>query len=111
MSGYTKGPWTVYKVSQPMTIAGDVHQVCNGDRFPAAFVPAWDSPADAEALANAHLIAAAPDMYEALKEAHAFIADQYCDAESQALEGEYVSQEARPLWESICNSISKAEGK
>lgn len=73
-SEHTPGPWHV-DGPKWMSIEGIVHRVMNDDRFPAAFVPAWDRPEEGqedgslEATANAKLIAAAPDMYEALKEA------------------------------------------
>ncbi len=61
--------------------------------------------------ANANLIAAAPDLYAALDAAYDFIADQYGDAEAQALEGEFVSKEARAIWETICAALAKARGE
>lgn len=72
MSKHTPGPW---KIDGPkaMNIQCNIHRVINDDRFPAAFVPAWDQPAPGEedgteeARANARLIAAAPDLLEALK--------------------------------------------
>ena len=52
-----------------MEIVGRIHRVLNPENYPTAFVPAWDRP-DAgevdgtdEAIANARLIAAAPDMH------------------------------------------------
>lgn len=76
---YTPGPWKINKRSWPMTITGHIHQITNNDRLPSAFVPAWDNPQEGEedgseeALANAHLIAAAPDLLAALKEAADFV--------------------------------------
>ena len=104
MSGYTKGPWVISKHGRLQGANGrDV-----GVSGMGITIQHYE---DIEGEANAHLIAAAPMMYEALKEAHAFIADQYADAESQALDGEYVSREARPLWDTICNAMAKAEGE
>lgn len=78
-------------------------------------------------LANARLIAAAPNLKrgylaaldvidaqaaeigrlratvrEALQEAHAFIASEYRDPRSAALEGECIASEARPVWAKVC---------
>jgi hypothetical protein len=62
---HTPGPWTVaYRPS--MSIEGSIHAVIDKDRYPAAFVPAWDcppNPSPDEAKANATLIAAAPDYH------------------------------------------------
>jgi hypothetical protein len=55
-----------------MEIRGPIHRVIDAGRFPTAFVPAWDAPGPgeidgtAEALANANLIAATPDLLDAL---------------------------------------------
>ncbi len=70
---HTPGPWTIeYKPGY--ATRGNSHAVINAERYPAAFVPAWNDPepgevfAADEAIANARLIAAAPDLLEALDE-------------------------------------------
>lgn len=70
---HTPGPMFVeYKAG--FTMEGNTHIVMNADRYPLAFVPAWDDPrpdeenGKEEALANARLIASAPDLLEALKQ-------------------------------------------
>jgi hypothetical protein len=76
---HSPGPWTVFRLARPMTITGNVHQVVSEDRYPTAFVPAWDSPVGAEidgteeAKANARLIAAAPDLLAMLKVAQLWL--------------------------------------
>ena len=73
MSKHTPGPWSVRRWSWPTEVTGSIHQVISADRFPTAFVPAWDEPnpgeveASEEAKANARLIAAAPELLEALE--------------------------------------------
>ncbi|MAG24981.1 hypothetical protein CMI47_05315 [Candidatus Pacearchaeota archaeon] len=68
---HTPGPWSV-DGPKPMSIECRVHRIVNPAMFPAAFVPAWDRPGDGEedgtieAIANARLIAAAPELLEAL---------------------------------------------
>jgi hypothetical protein len=71
MAKYTEGPWTI-NYGKSMTITGHIHQIIDSARFPTAFVPAWDCPrpgevdGTVEALANARLISAAPDLLAAL---------------------------------------------
>jgi len=49
------------------------------------------------------------EMREALEIAMEFIDDQFASVEAQALEGEHVYKEARPVWSAICNSLAKQE--
>lgn len=74
MTAHTPGPWQV-KHRRLMKIKGSVHQVyqpTDEGGYPTAFVPAWDDPAPGEvdgteeAIANAQLIAAAPELLNAL---------------------------------------------
>ena len=65
---WTKGPWAGKgQTSEDAVFCGTMHRIC-ADGTWLAFVPTWkDNPDEAsEAEANAHLIAAAPDMYAAL---------------------------------------------
>ena len=67
LDGVTPGSWHV-NGPKKMEIVGRMHRVLNPEDYPAAFVPAWDQPKPGqvdgtdEAIANARLIAAAPDM-------------------------------------------------
>ena len=67
LGGGTTGSWHV-NGPKKMEIVGRMHRVLNPEDYPAAFVPAWDQPKPGqvdgtdEAIANARLIAAAPDM-------------------------------------------------
>lgn len=71
---HTPPPWVVQDWSKDMRVVGNLHVIVGADGTPPAFVPAWDRPAPGEvdgtdeARANARLIAAAPEMYEALEE-------------------------------------------
>ena len=119
MAGHTKGPWasiiddsgTGKNAGWPLCVAA-VNEVDKTVVRTGGFWPyKWDSSTSQdEAIANAHLIAAAPELLEALKEACEFIASEYGDPESQAIEGEYISQDARPIWSKLCNAIAKARG-
>lgn len=70
---HTPGPWEVNRWNWPMEMSGRFHRVLNYERFPTAFIPAWSEPdpgevdGSEEAQANARLIAAAPDLLEALR--------------------------------------------
>ncbi len=74
---HTPGPWKVFVndsggewTGWPMSInAPSVHEDCVVVRTGGQYPYAWDyRVSQAEAVANAHLIAAAPDMLEALEE-------------------------------------------
>lgn len=67
---FTPGPWETRL--KTMSVQGRLHVAVSAGNYPTAFTPAWDRPEPGEvdgtdeALANASLIAAAPEMYEAL---------------------------------------------
>ena len=66
---WTPGDWAGKgQTSEDAVFCGTMHRIC-ADGTWLAFVPTWkDNPDEAsEAEANAHLIAAAPDMYAALE--------------------------------------------
>lgn len=72
MSEFTKGPWS-QKESYDIEIWSDNELVCN--------IPTWDPDNTGynvcnEVAANANLIAAAPDMLEALEELTAMVERQ-----------------------------------
>lgn len=78
MTGFTKGPWRVFIDDSggkwsgwPISInAEQIHQDCMIVRTGGQWPYEWDfAISQREAVANAHLIAAAPDLYEALQEA------------------------------------------
>jgi len=106
MSKHTPGPWTIEPV-RPYVVDGRLHTIVNNERYPTAFVPAWDDPLPGEvegaeeAKANARLIAAAPEMLQVLKwaEEHA--------AESEAGRDDAWYQNLAKL-EAV---IAKAEGR
>jgi hypothetical protein len=64
---------------------------------------------DAERIAR--LIAAAPDLYEALEACRALIDDQFRCQTSQALEGEHVAKPARVTWHKLHAAMAKARGE
>lgn len=83
---HTAGPWQI-EFSKPMDITCNIHRVFDKDRFPTAFVPAWDAAKSGEmiygtdeAKANARLIAAAPDLLDALKLAEGHLEEMRQDA-------------------------------
>lgn len=68
---YTKGEWKVYQTD----VKPDRWMVCAGDTGDKGIVKTVldNSISPAEKLANASLIAQAPELYEALKKAHTLI--------------------------------------
>lgn len=65
MSKHTLGPWVVTRVSKS-TILKDIYVSAGSERIARVVVPATASSID-EYEANARLIAAAPDLLEALE--------------------------------------------
>ena len=68
MTGHTKGPWEFDPPHDNGTYEGAFY---SGDEAVCKFGDSetfYNTCGDAPSTANAHLIAAAPDMYEALKE-------------------------------------------
>jgi len=98
MSKYTKGPWTMRESNFAFHIYGVFKKSKN------AFITAayWKNPdygaSREEAKANAQLIAAAPELYEALNTLVQFVAD---GAKGDHLEGALRTAE---------RAIKKAEG-
>lgn len=66
MSGHTPGPWTVTRVSKS-TILKDLYVSASPERIARVVVPSTSKDIG-EYEANARLIAAAPDLLEALKD-------------------------------------------
>ena len=74
--GYTKGPWIPGHMTDPESTCRCRYILCDGYAGSIAVVSKRvtdengcnDSPPEEEAIANARLIAAAPELYEALKE-------------------------------------------
>ena len=69
MSGYTKGPWVASAMDNGLEweikdTHMDEYDICECFGSPGFDVRGGDATAEA----NAHLVAAAPDLYEALKE-------------------------------------------
>jgi len=75
----------------------------------------WKSQPTKESVAlYAHPRAEAPSVVGALEMARAFIIDQYSCAESSALAGDPISEEARPVRDALCAALaalSSAEGQ
>ena len=93
---YTKGEWKPayhgnvngyekYSVCTDTDVVCNIHVKADGN----------------EANANAHLIASAPDMYEALK----VLVKEY------NVDLEYCKFTDIPHWEKACKALAKAEGK
>jgi len=90
---FTKGPWEVTPIQ---TVVNARTRVCIG-------AVTIDGRPQKELTANAHLIAAAPDLYEACKTAEQELEQRY-----GANEGSAVDRAALKI---IKTAIAKAEGK
>jgi hypothetical protein len=111
-SKHTPGPWRAQLREFPegqwfLEGQWEVVSTCEIEWLIAAAAPHIDGDPDE---ANARLIAAAPELLEALHSVYAFINREYHDPEA-TVEGEYVTREARPIWAKICTAIAKAEGE
>lgn len=104
----TPGPWVATPSSATIRARRTFHGAVNDYIIDNSVIA--NLPASSDRYANAHLIASAPEMLEALEKCYAFIASEYACAESQALQGEHVSAKARPVWNALCAAIAKAKG-
>lgn len=96
---HTKGPWKAN--AHPTRVEWEVKTQCYSEYD---ICECYDSAGDATAEANAHLIAAAPDMLEALKDAERKLASYVgvCDGDKELVEATLPGAHA---------AIAKAEGK
>jgi hypothetical protein len=99
MSEFTKGPWevVVLKIGMPIVI----HKKRVGLSVLFKAVTDETGVEKDEQLANAHLIAAAPDMYEALREIKKI---------AGTIPGKGTLQAAK-IWDIIIPLIAKAKGE
>jgi hypothetical protein len=94
--GYTPGPWRVFTTTDGSKLIG-IGELNGGGITDCGF-GVWRG-GDAEAIANARLIAAAPDLIEALQDIL-----EYSGGAASALDDEYVMDRARA-------ALSKALGE
>lgn len=107
MSKHTAGPWKFYQPRNACPAVygpeGDCLAICNGIETPN--------------IANAHLIAAAPEMYEALKETMLLLRvlkDRNYDLWQQVIDAHSGTKSpslAVDVWDANMAAIAKAEGK
>lgn len=94
--GFTPGPWSVYGSAYPGVIVDK-----SGEQVAAALSDAVQS--EAERHANARLIAAAPELYEALTQAEIAV-QELCNDQNPA-------NECWNILRSIRTALSKANGE
>lgn len=91
-AGFTPGPW---RIDPDATFIGD-HYV-GTDQADIALMADWSIDLEPEQWANARLIAAAPDLYDALR----LVLDTYG----------YDSSTDSSIWQTVTSAIAKAEGE
>jgi hypothetical protein len=96
---HTPGQWYVGNKQRPSGTPFAANRVWSGDRPIAMLISDSAQPADIdpETQANARLIAAAPDLLEALQ----LVVDTYG----------FDSSTDSAIWQTACAAIAKAEGK
>jgi hypothetical protein len=92
----TPGPWRIAPASH---YVGSEINIDAGENGTGGYICSPGQRDDAEAVANALIIAAAPDMLAALRRASSFIIANGFDAKDQALLNE------------VSSAIAKAEGR
>ena len=111
MANFTPGPWSVPHFAQPNSRCKCGYVLVDGYCGAVATIhfsvdrrlENGDNPPLDEAIANAQIIAAAPDMYAALKNARAFVE---CAHESLVN-----AEDKQECLESIDEALAKADGK
>lgn len=105
---FTKGPWRIGDADD----FGDFVVQHDGEALAIASVVNGGVKdylgRTEEHVANAHLISAAPDMYEALLAAWEFISDEYYA--SNRPDGEAFPPEVRPVVSALSAALAKAMG-
>ena len=104
---HTPGPWTLVEQGDCCDELKVIGPEEKGSFYPTTIANAGCVYGDQE-MANFYLIAAAPKMLDALEKAAEFIHDQYACLEAQALGGELLSKEARPIWAILSEAIAEA---
>lgn len=97
MSEFTKGPWKVRDVRDY-----GVDTIIGADKNFVAETGSWRPEHKKEQHANAHLIASAPDMYEAIKKAYKKLDD------SGAWD---MYEDVADVMGDLKKALAKAEGK
>jgi hypothetical protein len=125
MSAHTPGPWVVrYIAGGGYDTLSSAYRILNGpddlDRVCEVDTRDYDDCVDGEtygeetseqAEATAHLIAAAPEMYEALKAIEDFAQQEVIDNAAGAQEGGRFNHDSNRKWSDVLAAIAKAEGR
>lgn len=105
---WTPGPWTLETAYRDEDLLSVVYVSEDNQEFPIAEEVGGrrhgaDFEDESECVANAHLIAAAPELYEALEECKRVLSD----LQSTQLEG----TRTRAAWEKARAALAKARGE
>ena len=102
---HTPGPWTVCKIAEGFRQIIGVTTDGGKNGFLIAIEPASEQD-----MADAHLIAAAPDLLAALKGIAQFAQMQVEDLAAEAQEGGVLARVELREWSAVLSAIAKAEG-
>lgn len=107
MSGHTKGPWVWKDMGYFYELVGsDGETICDdgsaGGEYGSVIDPTGGSDSD---KANARLIAAAPDLLEALRRVDGFMADMAINIDGDDYPVSFLS-----VHNAVVSAIAKADG-
>lgn len=109
MSEFTKGPWSVEhsRMSNGILEEDEAISICTDDSHCWDICAVWEDIHIGDAKANANLIAAAPDMYEALMA----IKNDLLDRANSDSDDMKVVACGSSVWVQIQDALAKARGE
>lgn len=111
MSGHTPGPWLIEPDWDPTEPRVRVYTQCEGEEIGLGVADAFGD-SEEEARANAHLIAAAPDMEAALSDLDAYLQNvlDILDDYKDDLWAADLLEQGKPRLQRLQAALAKAKG-